>query len=140
MFYKIASMRLPEVQLPSNRKFGIFAVFCFTVLAIYLMMYGSSHYAIFSILISFLLMGLTLVAPDLLLPLNRLWMRLGLILGIIVSPLVMGLIFFGVFTPISLLMSIIGRDELRLKPQRKESHWIVKEKHVSGASGFKLQY
>ena len=69
----------------------------------------------------------TLVNPDVLLPLNRLWMRFGLLLGMIISPIVMGIIFFGLFTPMSLTMRLFRRDELRLRFKNKKTHWILRD-------------
>ena len=66
----------------------------------------------------------TLIKSDALLPLNKLWMRFGVLLGIIVSPIVLGIIFFGMFTPIAILIRFSGRDELHLKFTQKGSHWI----------------
>ena len=66
----------------------------------------------------------TLVNDHLLMPLNMLWMRLGLLMGIIISPIILGLMFFVIFTPIAIIMRVCGRDELRLKFKTRSSHWI----------------
>ena len=81
----------------------------------------------------------TLVKSDALLPLNKLWMRFGLLLGMIVSPIVLGIIFFGLFTPIAILMRLSGRDELRLKFNQKASHWILRGEPIKSES-FKHQF
>jgi polyferredoxin len=81
----------------------------------------------------------TLVKADLLLPLNKLWMRFGLLLGMIVSPIVLGVIFFGLFTPITFLMRLSGRDELRLKFKQKNTHWITRDDMIQ-ADSFKNQF
>jgi hypothetical protein len=81
----------------------------------------------------------TLIKSEILLPLNKLWMRLGFLLGMIVSPIVLGIIFFGFFTPIAVLMRLSGRDELRLKFGQKESHWIVRSEPIKSES-FKQQF
>ena len=66
-------------------------------------------------------------------------MMLGFILGLIVSPIVLGIIFFGLFTPVAILMSILGRDELRLKPSVQSTHWV--ERKLDQQSGsFKNQF
>ncbi|MDC3169756.1 SxtJ family membrane protein [Paracoccaceae bacterium] len=74
-------------------------------------------------LASLIFLFITLVKADVLLPLNKLWMRLGLIIGMVVCPIVLGLIFFLLFTPIALVMRLFGHDELRLKLSKKPSHW-----------------
>ena len=81
----------------------------------------------------------TLIKCDALLPLNKLWMRFGLLLGMIVSPIVLGVIFFGLFTPIAMLMRLSGRDELRLKFTQKTSHWISRGEPIKPES-FKHQF
>ena len=81
----------------------------------------------------------TLIKSDALLPLNKLWMRFGLLLGMIVSPIVLGVIFFGIFTPIAMLMRLSGRDELRLKYAQKASHWISRGEPIK-AESFKNQF
>ena len=82
----------------------------------------------------------TLLKAELLLPLNKLWMSLGLLLGMIVSPIVLGIIFFGMFTPISQLMKLFGRDELRLKLKNRGSHWRLKELTSTPPESFKNQF
>ena len=116
-------MRLSEIELPSNRKFGFFFTSIFLVVAAYF--YYSDNvtwaYAFSAAALVFVLV--TLIKSDALLPLNKLWMRFGLLLGMIVSPIVLGIIFFGLVTPYALTMKILGRDELRLKIKKVETHW-----------------
>ena len=70
---------------------------------------------------------ITVVNADSLLFLNKLWMKLGQLLGIIISPIILAIIFFALFTPYSLIMRLFGRDELRLKLGERESHWKSRE-------------
>ena len=81
----------------------------------------------------------TIAKADILLPLNKLWMKFGLLLGMIISPIILGVIFFGLFTPIALLMRLSGRDELRLKFSSKASHWILRSESIQSKS-FKNQF
>ena len=107
-------MKFSEIELPSNRKFGFFFTFVFAVAAaISITQQCNLGICIYCSSMIFLLV--TLIKSDALLPLNKLWMRFGLLLGMIVSPIVLGVIFFGLFTPIAMLMRLSGRDELRLK-------------------------
>ena len=76
----------------------------------------------------------TLVKSDALQPLNKLWMRFGHLLGMIVSPIILGIIFFGLFTPIAFVMWLSGRDELRLKFLKKPSHWISRNDPLKSES------
>ena len=83
---------------------------------------------------------ITIVRADVLLPLNKLWMRFGLLLGMIVSLIVLGVIFFGLFTPISLAMRLFGRDELRLRFKKTRSHWIPRDTANTQTDAFKNQF
>ena len=132
-------MNLTNVKLPSNKKFGFFFSLLFFIGCIYF--YYVGIHLIFYIFgtLSITLFVITLIKSDLLLPLNKLWMRFGLLLGIIVSPIVLGIIFFGLFTPIAILMRLSGRDELRLKFSPKVSHWITRSKLIKSQS-FKQQF
>jgi polyferredoxin len=87
-----------------------------------------------------LFLFITFIKADALLPLNKLWMRFGLLLGMIVSPIVMGVIFFGLFTPLSIMMRLFGRDELRLRFKQKASHWIPRESLNAQSDAFKRQF
>ena len=117
-------MNFSDVELPSNRKFGFFFTLIFLAAAGYFFVtdFITASYTFVILAVTFLLT--TLVKANVLLPLNKLWMRLGLLLGIIVSPIVLGMIFFVMFTPVAFLMRVRGRDELRLKFKNKNTHWI----------------
>ena len=128
-----------EIELPSNRKFGFFFTFVFSLVAAYFYHSANVSWAyLFTVLASIFLL-VTLINSDALLPLNKLWMRFGLLLGIIISPIVLGIIFFGLFTPIAILMRLSGRDELRLKFTQKTSHWILRSEPIKSES-FKQQF
>jgi hypothetical protein len=133
-------MKFSEVELPSNRKFGFFFTVVFVAAGLYFL-YGqsiSASYALFGLAALFSVV--TLIKSELLLPLNKLWMRLGLLLGMVVSPIVLGIIFFALFTPTSLLMRLFGRDELRLKLKSRHSYWKHKETSTASADAFKRQF
>ena len=121
-------MKTSELELPTNKKFGFFFTAIFLIATTYFYINNASS----SVVITLGVIGLsflvaTLVNPDLLLPLNRLWMRFGQLLGMIISPIVMGIIFFGLFTPMSLTMHLFRRDELRLRFGNKKTHWILRD-------------
>ena len=132
-------MIFPEIELPSNRKFGLFFTFIFALAAAYFYNATSVSLAYAFGATSVIFLGVTLVKADILLPLNKLWMRFGLLLGMIVSPIVLGVIFFGLFTPIAILMRLSGRDELRLKFSQKASHWQTRGEPINSES-FKQQF
>ena len=79
---------------------------------------------IWSLVISVIFLIITLTKPILLSPLNKIWFKIGIFLGSIVSPIIMGIVFFGVVTPISLIMKILGKDLLKLKKNKTNSDWI----------------
>ena len=132
-------MKFAEIELPSNRKFGFFITFVFVVAATYFYYSDNVTWAYVFIAIAMIFLLLTLIKSDELLPLNKLWMRFGLLLGMIVGPIVLGIIFFGLFTPIAMLMRLSGRDELRLKFSQKASHWITRNEPIKSES-FKRQF
>ena len=114
-----------KIRIGTNRNFGIvFSVF-FLIIFLWPLKSGN-ELNLFLLLISaiFLLLGLT--NSKLLSPLNIIWFKFGLFLGKIVSPVVMGIIFFFVVTPISLILKIFKKDVLNLKKNKKKSYWIEK--------------
>lgn len=133
-------MNFSNVELPSNRKFGFFFTAVFALVGTYFFSEGSSTltYLLWGLATIFLLV--TILKAELLLPLNKLWIRFGLLLGMVVSPIVLGVIFFGLFTPISLLMRLFGRDELRLKLVGRVSHWKDRSTESIQAGAFKHQF
>ena len=132
-------MQLAEIELPSNRKFGFFFTFVFAAAAAYFYYVANIGWAYVFGGASWIFLLITLLKSDTLLPLNKLWMRFGLVLGMIVSPIVFGIIFFGLFTPVAMLMRFRGRDELRLKFSRKKSYWITRSEPIKSES-FKNQF
>jgi hypothetical protein len=78
--------------------------------------------------LSVLLLAAALVRPEMLNPLNRLWLRFGLLLHRVVNPIVMALVFFGAVWPTGLVMRWMGRDLLRLQREPDAaSYWIVRQ-------------
>ena len=133
-------MKLSDVELPSNKHFGFFLSAVCMAASVYCYAENSavSAYAFFAL--GLLVFIIILVKADALLPLNMLWMRFGLVLGMIVTPIVLGIIFFGLFTPIAILMRCSGRDELRLTFKKKPTHWILRDLPAANTGGFKQQF
>lgn len=127
-------MKFSKTDLPSNKKFGYFFTCVFAILSIYFYLRGIVFWAyLFFIFVGILFIVTTLKAK-ILLPINKIWMQFGLLLGMIANPLILGIIFFGLFTPIAILMYLIGRDELRLKFKSKTSHWISRSEQAQPES------
>jgi hypothetical protein len=129
-----------EIELPSNRKFGLFFTTVLTIAGGYFLTEASNYFAYILGGLAALLLLITLMNSELLLPLNKLWMRLGYLMGLIISPIVLGIIFFVLFTPIGMFMRILGRDELRLKPKPTISYWKVRSPNEVMEDSFKYQF
>ena len=116
---------MDDIKISSNRNFGIVFFIVFLLIAVYPILKGNDI-RIWSLLISFAFLILGLINSKLLTPLNKLWFKFGLLLGKIVTPLIMGCIFFIVVTPIGILMRLLGKDLLNLKYNEKKTYWIEK--------------
>ena len=132
-------MKLNKIQLPTNKKFGYFFSGIFLTISLYFLYSERFSTGYIFATLALLFVIITIFKADLLLPLNKLWMYFGYLLGIIISPIVLGIIFFGLFTPYSLVMRMMGRDELRLKKTNKKSYWIIRSKSTP-QTDFKQQF
>ncbi len=132
-------MVINDMKLPSNRNFGLFFTAVFFIVATYFFYKENHIVASLLSIVTIIFLITTLFKSDLLLPLNKTWMKFGLFLGIIISPIVMGFIFFGLITPYGIIMRVMGRDELRLRRISKESYW-VRRLQSSLHINFKKQY
>ena len=121
-------MKFSNIKLPSNKRFGYFFSAIFFIATGYFIYMENQIVGYIFAIISILFIATTLINADLLRPLNKLWMYFGLLLGKIISPIVLGIIFFGLFTPYGIVMRLLGRDELCLKIQKNKSHWILRSK------------
>ena len=133
------NMQFSEIDLPSNKKFGFFFTIVFAVASAYFYNSTSASWAYTFGLVSLTFLIVSTVKSEILLPFNKLWMWFGHLLGMIVRPIILGVIFFGLFTPIAFVMRISGRDELRLKLLKKPSHWISRNEPIKSES-FKQQF
>ena len=116
---------MDEIKISSNRSFGIVFFIVFLLIAIYPLL-KDNDLRIWSLVISFIFLILGLINSKILTPLNRLWFKFGLLLGRFISPLIMGIIFFIVVTPIGIIMRLLKKDLLNLKYNKKETYWIDK--------------
>mgnify|MGYP001361548471 CR=1 FL=1 len=113
-----------KIKLPSNKSFGALFSVVFLIVAIYFYINKNNSFFLIFGNFSIIFTIITLTKPDILSFFNKMWMRFGLFLGKIISPIVMGFIFFFIFTPVSFLMRLFGRDELSLQSKKKSSYWI----------------
>ena len=118
-------MNQDDVKIGSNRSFGIVFFIVFLIISLYPLLHGE-NIRVWSLIISIIFLVLGLLNSKLLNPLNKIWFKFGLFLGKIISPIVMGIIFFLVVTPIALFMRLLKKDLLNLKFNKKNTYWIEK--------------
>ena len=116
---------MDDIKISSNRSFGIVFFIVFLLIALYPLTYNE-EIRVWSVIISLIFLVLGLLNSKILTPLNKLWFKFGILLGKVVSPLIMGIIFFFVVTPIGFIMRLLGKDVLNLKYNKNKSYWIEK--------------
>ena len=113
-------------KLPTNRSFGLLFFIVFTFIGLWPII-NSESIRIWSIFIALIFFILGILNSKILTPINKVWMRFGILLGNFVSPIVMGIIFFGVVTPTGLLLKLFNKDILNLKENRNDTYWLKKD-------------
>ena len=121
---------MDDVKISSNRSFGIVFFVVFLIIALFPLI-NDGNIRLWSLFVSLAFLTLGLLNSKFLSPLNKIWFKFGLFLGKIISPMVMGLIFFFVVTPIGILMRILKKDLLNLKMNNNKSYWIEKSEPKS---------
>ena len=114
----------------NNRSFGILFFIVFLIIGLYPMYNGESPNKFFLIFsLPFLILGM--LNSKILTPFNKAWIKLGEILGLIIAPVIMALVYFIFLTPISLIVRIFGKDLLDIKFNKKlETYWIKRKKEI----------
>jgi Saxitoxin biosynthesis operon protein SxtJ len=119
--------RKEPVSGSSNRSFGFVFAVVFTIIGLWPWLFGG-QVRIWSLVVGAAFLGVACLWPAALAPLNRVWMRFGMLLHRIVSPAVLGVMFFVVVTPMGLVMRALGKDPLRLRFNREAlSYWIDRQ-------------
>ena len=116
---------MKNIKTSSNKSFGIVFFIVFIIISLYPLV-NQEDIRIWSLVIAFIFFILALLNSKILTPMNKIWTRFGLFLGNFISPIVMGIIFFFVVTPIGLLMRLFGKDVLNLKNNKSSTYWIKK--------------
>lgn len=116
-----------KIAISSNKSFGIVFSIFFLIISLYPLFKGN-ELRTWSLIISIIFLILGLLNSKILTPLNKLWFKFGILLGNFISPVVMGVVFFAVVTPTSLIMKVLGKDLLNLKKNNKKTYWIEKSK------------
>ena len=114
-----------QIKVSSNKSFGIVFFIVFLIIALYPMI-KDGDIRLWSLILSLIFLILGLINSIILTPLNRLWFKFGIFLGKIVSPIILGIIFFLVVTPTGILLRLFGRDVINLKYNKNNSYWIKK--------------
>ena len=120
-------MQNKDIKLGSNRSFGIVFFVVFFIISIYPLI-DDNPIRLWSLILSLIFLILGLINSKILTPLNIIWMKFGMYLGIFISPIVMGIVFFLVVTPIGIIMKILRKDLLNLRMNKENSYWIEKDK------------
>ena len=114
-----------DIKISSNRSFGVVFFIVFLLIALYPLL-NNNEIRLWSLIISVLFLILGILNSKILSPLNKIWFKFGLLLGKIISPIIMGVIFFLVVTPIGFIMKVLGKDLINLKFNNEKSYWIEK--------------
>tara|TARA_B100001057_G_C22844239_1_gene948324 strand:- start:2110 stop:2508 length:399 start_codon:yes stop_codon:yes gene_type:complete len=132
-------MSISEVKLPSNKKFGFFFTIVFLFFGCYFFLTERLITFYIFIILAGTFLTITIIKDSALFYLNKIWMRFGRFIGMIISPIVLAIIFFVIITPYALVMRLFGRDELRLKIRKEGSYWKPR-KQTNSQTNFTQQF
>ena len=118
---------MKDIKISSNRSFGLVFFVVFLIVALYPLLENESV-RLWSIILSAIFLILGILDSKFLTPLNKIWFKFGILLGSIVSPIVMGVVFFAIVTPTSIIMKVLGKNLLNLKKDDKKTYWIARSK------------
>ena len=116
-------------KINTNRSFGIVFFIVFLIISFWPSIEGQSL-RIWALTVSLIFLVLGLLNSKLLSPFNLIWVKFGEVLGRIIAPIAMGVVYFIIITPIGLFMRLIGKDLLRTKFSKNNSYWIKREKNI----------
>lgn len=133
-------MKYTSANLPSNKRFGFFFALIFFAGSLYFFYKNEQTTGLALSLFGLIFIVVSILKDSLLLPLNKLWMHFGKFLGMIVSPIVLAILFFFIFTPIAIGMRIFNRDELRLKSLNAQSFWKTRDQDDLSPGSFRQQF
>ena len=119
-------MKNNDIKIGSNKSFGVVFFIVFLIIALYPMLKGQDL-RLWSLIISLIFLILGIINSTVLTPLNKIWFKFGILLGNIISPIVMAIVFFVVVTPTGIIMKILRKDLIGLKKNNKNTYWIEKK-------------
>ena len=114
----------------TNRSFGIVFFIVFLIISLWPLL-NNDQVRYWALIVSILFLLLGIINSKVLTPLNKIWFKFGILLGKIVSPVVLAIIFFLFVTPTGLIMRMLGKDLLKLKKNKNKTYWIKKENNLS---------
>ena len=117
-----------KIKISSNKSFGVVFFIVFLIISLWPLL-NNNPLRLWSIIVAIIFLILGLTNSKLLTPLNKLWFKFGILLSRIVSPIVLGFIFFAIVTPTGIIMRVLGKDLLNKKfDNKKKSYWINRDK------------
>jgi len=124
-------MEKVSVKISSNRSFGLLFFIVFLAISLWPLK-SQEDLRLWAFIIALIFFVLGILNSKFLTPLNKLWIKFGFFLGTIISPVVMGVVFFMVVTPVGLFMRLLGKDLLRMKKSKSAStYWISREQQTN---------
>jgi len=120
-------LKSSNIEIGSNKSFGIVFFLFFLIVSIF-PLFKDGNIRIWPLVIAIIFLILALLNSKILTPLNKTWFKFGILLGSFVSPIVMGIVFFAIVTPTSLIMRVFGKNLLNLQKGNKKTYWIEKSK------------
>jgi predicted membrane protein len=120
-------MKNNNIKIGTNKSFGIVFFLFFFIISIF-PLFKDENIIIWSLIMAIIFLILGLLNSKILTPLNKIWFKFGILLGSFISPIVMGVVFFAIVTPTSLIIKILGKNLLNLKKGNKKTYWIERSK------------
>ena len=118
-------MKNKKIKISSNRSFGLLFFAIFLIISFWPLL-DDKDIRIWSLIISLIFLILGILNSNILKPFNKIWFKFGMFLGKIVSPIVIGLVYFLVVTPTGFIMRFLGKDLLKLKKNKNNTYWLAK--------------
>ena len=135
-----ATTNQSEAKMLSERSFGLIFTGIFLIVGVFPLITGGS-YRQWALIVAAMFAVPALLLPAILAPLNRLWVKFGLLMHTIVNPILMGLVFFIAVLPTGLILRLLGKDPMHRKfDASKQSYWVNREKDSLSKESFKDQF
>ena len=120
-------MKKNNIKIGTNKSFGIVFFLFFLIVSLF-PLFKNENIRVWSLIIAIIFLILGLLNSKFLTPLNKIWFKFGILLGNFVSPIIMGIVFFVIVTPTSIIMRVLGKNLLNLKKDNKKTYWVERSK------------